>query len=175
MLHYCLPALLFSYIITLIFYSISQSGGQLKGPPYHVDDKDSITHSRGQLKKPPYQIDEKEIFPHKLPRRPSNYTLRKVRHLYIEIPPYFDCLPPLDGDKRSSLLAVLSSRLQLGLNLEHGGQPGGGEVRHGAGHVHPEHLELHLHPARPQADCYHANKHSEEILAEAGGNRLGHL
>ena len=66
-------------------------------------------------------------------------------------------VPLQDVDQRSPLLAVLSSGLQLGGHLEHGGQPGGGEVRHGAGDVDIEDLGLQLHPAGPPTDCHHSH------------------
>ena len=111
MLHYCLQALLFSYIITLIFYSISHSGGQYKRPPYHVDDKESISHSGVQFKKPRYHV-----YDDKIPRRPSNYTLRKVCKFTFQL---FLCpiVCFLLRDERASKLGKTRQRANIAKSL----------------------------------------------------------
>ena len=115
MLHYCLQALLFSYIIALIFYSISHSGGQLKRPRYHVYDKDSMSRSGGRFKKPRHEVD-KEISHHKLPRRPSNYTLRKVCKFTFQL---FLCpiVCFLLRDERASKLGKTRQRANIAKSL----------------------------------------------------------
>ena len=72
MLHYVLSALAVFYIITITIYSTTYEALQFRRPLYHVVTSKNTRH---------------------LPRRPSNYTMLKVRLSVKEVPSWQSCPP----------------------------------------------------------------------------------